>query len=412
MFRGEVISYFANLVSLFMFPIIGLIGLLIAVFNLELEELHYSIVFFIAIAYLIMGSQLQFFKSHTGIRTFKPDWLRKVWFPLLLVGSILFVMSSLILSFYLLIIGFTLYMTAVLIHFYWISNLRFHHYARFPLNYFYVSSIFFIIGLFLQLYIQLGELGYFHVNIPHDFVTHVFALGWILLSLMGALLRVLPMFIGKALDSKSKLLLNRHYILSVVSVIILLSGFAFDFVPGYAIGGSLVFVAWIWALWMLFRGIKSDKRKIINVSSAIYIIPGLFWITLGLIFGMANINRILHIHITLFAGLMLIMLGVGHRVTVFQVYTLLYTGKRQQVRESEMIYDNINKYAAIFFNIGIIVTLTGFIFGYTSSFIVGGSILIVAFLIYFWIIVKNHIRFIREKDQAIPFHLKKSEYKG
>lgn len=396
MYKGEPLFYYLNLTGIFSFLLIGIVGLTAMSPQKYLSytaiiSLHYYLVFFVGIGFLILGSTLQFYKAITAQKTYPTSQLKYSFILFLLVGTSILLIGALAQYAPLLKIGAVLYLIAVCIHFYWIASLHGHKYFKFPLNYYYYAQIFQIIGIILLLF-----------DISDKVVTHFFTLGWITLTLQGALIRIVPMFMGKTIDRQLKPLLSKHLIVSIFSSSILLSGISFNFVPGYIIGGMLYLLSWLWVIYLLVKSIANPFRKTLHKSELVYFIPGIFW----LLFGTFQYNiKSVHVHMTLFAGLFMIMIGAAHRILVFQAHSMAFTGRKTVVRESRFMHERQKLIAGILLNIATLSIVGGFYAkemhaNFLYLFIIGSISAAVGLGIIYQILISNEVTIKREETKA------------
>ena len=118
-----------------------------------------------------------------------------------------------------------------------------------------------------------------------------------------------------------------------------------------------------------------------------------------------------YIHMSLLLGITLIMLGAFHRITTFQIYTLLYTGKRDtSITLRYLLRLKWFAISAISFNISVVYMAYGFIDNNFEHVGFGGILILISTGLYSTIIIRNFIHYIKNKKTAIPFWLKSTEY--
>ncbi len=381
-----------------------------------IELAHYMLVFFGWIGLVVLGSELQFYRAISGIRKFEKELHRKLFVISLFLGVILVTIGPFI-SYPLILTGLIFYFVGILLHFRWLIIIRLRKLYKFPLNYFLSAQIFHLTGVLFLFFYFLGVKAFSFRSI-----THIFTIGWISLVLQGALIRALPMFIGFGIHPKFKPYLNIHHLFSVLSSILLLSGFFLEDMLFYSIGGILWILSWVFVLIVLAASFKPRPgRKFIHGVTLGFMLPGLFWSAIGAILGMMSISGIsfdfevkpVHVHLTLVAGISLLMLGALHRITTFQIFTLLYTGKRKdvEVTESSLLNDELIKKFIVFLNSSTLLLVWGFISSESWIILSGGALIFLSSLGIGWVIIKNLLLYLKEKDKALPFYLKKGEAK-
>jgi hypothetical protein len=425
MFRGEPISLHTlmlGLLSLWLLIIFGMNSTGIISLGVSFSTItHYYLAFYGWIGLLIFGAQLQFFKAIGGLRKYEPEWLRSLFHIFIIISLLSIVTGISTRNFGLYMFGLLVYALVSLIVLFWLNKGYKSPLFKFPLDYFFLAHLFFIFG---HLYLLIDVIS--SQSIPIDnktVITHIFAAGWISLTLQGALVRIMPMFVGKTIDRELKTSLKAHLTTSVVGSLILTAGFVFSgsiSMVFHWIGGILWSIAWVWTLIILFKSVLSKSRQIENKFTLSFFIPGLiFWIiglTIGLLLPFINdpdvfqLLRRIHIHYTLLFGLMMIMLGAFHRITSFQIYTILYTGRRGEITLASFHHEKVMIGIAIYLVTQVLLYTYGFVINDLIIVGISGSFILLGIAVYTFIILSNYLRYFKDKKNAIPFHLKPSEY--
>lgn len=394
MYRGEPISLWTNIVAIFMIIPLGIAGLYTALGG-DFSSLHYQIAIQLVVGLLIIGSELQFFKALTGLRKYQPEFLRYIYLLLLIVSTLLVFISS--------FLAWISFLLLILVQFYWISKAMMSKYFKFPLNYFYVAQIYHIIAILLIIINEFMDVVSEHA------ITHILTIGWLGMVLQGALIRILPLFLGKSLNAQAKAQLKLHFYLSIIATMVLLSGFVLDFVLGYIVGGSIYMLTWGWTLIILAKNLRGGK-KVIYPETLLFFLPGIGYFLFGMLAGMLSLPKSIHLHLS-FLGLLLIIIGAAHRIIIFQIYTLIYTGRRTDRKESSLMYRKVHLYSGIFSNIAVVALLLAFYTDMASLYLAGGVMAFVGLMLFYSIIIRNLWMYLNMKADAIPFHLTPSEYK-
>ncbi len=420
MFRGEPTAYWTVNLGFAFFLITQLYGIANArliVLPGNTIAIHYYLAFFGWIGFLIMGAQLQFFRAMASVRKYEPTFLRFLFLFTLLIGiGILIMVESLELRFYS-FIGLLVYFLGVIIHFYWLYHYQPKKYFKLPLDHFFVAQAFFLSGVIILLLKSL-EIRPF-VFVERNIVTHIFVFGWITITLEGALIRILPMFVGKRIAPSQKKRLNYHLSFRILSSLLVILSFSSTFQFLTAITSLIWFGIWLWTLYILAKSILTTKGTLQHYVSLLFFLPGLFWFTFGMVVGIflviiPNISfylviRRLHIHFSLLAGLSLIMLGAYHRINAFQTFTLLYTGKTTDRTELILLREKRMSFTAIGLNLGVLVVLIGFIIDDFTLVGFGGLITFIFTLVFGTSIGQNILEYLKNKKDALPYYLKPSE---
>ncbi len=421
MFRGEPLAFWTIMSGFTIFFLLQVFGIFISLLPGELGEAmaiaHYFLAFFGWIGLVILGAQLQFYRALTGLRRYGPSPLRFAYLASLLTGLSIIVLAPFT-SDTLFVVGLGIYGIGVLIHLGWLVRLRTSPLFKFPLDYYLSAEIFHVAGIvFFMLY-------YAGVNTPFELsmftITHVLTIGWISLTLQGALIRALPMFLGQVINRKLRPYLSHTHWFSVLSSLALVTGFLTDSALLYSVGGSLWLISWIWALFILITSIKPNPpRELIHAPTIAFFLPGLFWLGLAAIIGMITVSGVtwgfeiepVHIHLALLAGLSLIMLGAIHRITAFQIYTLLYTGRRQEtsVTEATLLEEPLVKYIVPFINVSPLIVVAGFLVEKATIIVAGGVLNLLSTLALSVIVYSNTLHYLKHRKEALPYYLKKGE---
>lgn len=419
MFRGEPIALWTIIFGFASFILVQILGLVITgIFDLDVSlvlQAHFFLAYFGWIGLTILGAQLQFFRAITGLRKYSPIYLRYLYHVFLITGLFLIVQGSFFRNNTYIALGFLLYLFGVLVHTYWIVKQSGSKYFKFPLDYLFVSNLFLILSIIL-LFLRFQADHYYITNLSA--IRHIMSVGWISLTLQGAMVRILPMFVGKNIDRGSKIYLKHHFVYSSLTSTLFILGFISKIDSIIIITGILWSISWIWTFIILKRSILRGNLE--YKQTLLFFIPGIIWSIIGAILGgyvqiqgnfYGNTNlRALHIHVALLLGLTLIMLGALHRISTFQIYTLLYTGKRNtSITLKQMLKLKWLTVSAIFFNISVGYMVYGFLENDYDHVGTGGVFILFSTLIYSYIIFSNVAHYAKNKNQAIPFWLKPSE---
>lgn len=423
MYRGEPVAIHTIMIGLVGYLLTLLFGIrlsgIIYFAGKNLSQVHYTLAYFVWIAPVILGSQLQFNRALTGLRKFQNEYLRRAYLFFLILGIIIIITGTLLNLITMTLLGFIFYSLTILIHFYWLLEVRRTKQNIFPLNYFFQSNIFLLIA-FMILITDLSNSQSSRFQDVYG-LTHLLSIGWINLSLQGAILRILPMFVGRSLKQRIKSKLGKHNQFSLISASVAsLSYYLIEYSEFfnilYLISIFLVALSWIWIVYALIYLLRSSK-PFINKVTLIYFIPGMIFSVAGFIMGGYSwfssdiVFRRLHIHLSLLFGLSFIMLGAIHRISTFQIYTILYTGKTQTAPSiSTLQRDNIMSVIGILLFIIKLVMLWAFIIDNLVIVGISGIFLTVIALSYCSVIAKNYVLYFKERSNAIPFDLKPSEY--
>ncbi len=421
MFRGEPIAFWTIISGFTTFFVLQAFGVFIPFLPGELGEAmattHYFLVFFGWIGLVILGAQLQFYRALTGLRRYGPTPLRIAYLASLVAGLLTLALAPFT-SDTLFLVGLGIYSIGVLIHMGWLIKLRTSPLFKFPLDYYLSAELFHVAGIILFI------LYYSRIKTPLELtmftITHVLTIGWISLTLQGALIRALPMFLGQVINRRLRPYLAPTHWFSVFSSLVLVLGFLTDSALFYSIGGSLWLASWVWTLFILITSIKPrPPRKLIHAPTIAFFLPGLFWMALASLLGMATVSGItwnfdiepVHIHLALLAGLSLIMLGAIHRITAFQIYTLLYTGRRKEtaVTESTLLEEPMVKYIVPFINISPLIVVAGFLAENATLIATGGVLNILSTLALSVVIYSNMFHYVKHRKEALPYYLKSGE---
>jgi len=418
MFRGEPLALWTIVNGFFYYLVAQLFGLIIADVipsNVFLAtQSHFFLVHFGWIGFVILGSQLQFFRALTGLRKYEPRWLRWLFLISLNFGMILIVLGSSIANQILIQVGLLIYLLGAFIQFFWINKTRSSKYFRFPLDYFFVSQIAFIVTIAM---IFLTSIQTFRIISEISILKHVLAIVWISLTLQGAMIRILPMFLGQGLDRSVRSMLDAHIKFSIVT--------AFLFILSLIVGNRILIIIasvfwglnWLWTFFIAFKSIIKNRSSLIHPITALFFVSGIIWSIIGGVYGILALFsdgtpglRGVHIHISLFGGLALIMLGAIHRIHTFQVYTILFTGKSKEKKMESLYHVKTSILVVVALNLSIIFMMRGFLI-YDFTFIgYAGLGYLSSNLLYSSILFRNLRLYFSLKSKAIPFWLKSSEY--
>ncbi len=378
-------------------------------------QAHFYLAYFGWIGLTILGAQLQFFKAITGLRKYTPQYLRYLYHIFLLFGLFLLVYASYYRKNEYVTFGFLFYLVGVLIHTYWVVKQSGSKYFKFPLDYMFISNLYLIIALTI-FFLSSSANEYYIVNL--NILRHILSIGWISLTLQGALIRILPMFVGKSIDRKSRSNLKYHFVYASFSSTFFILAFISENDFFIVITGILWFASWVWTLLILKRSIVRNNLQ--YKQTLFFFVPGMIWFLIGVILGFYfsvqdrfnfDVNlRALHIHLSLLLGISLIMLGALHRITTFQIYTLLYTGKRNtSITLRHLLRLNRLAISAVLYNISIVYMAYGFVDNNFDHVGKGGILIVISTGMYSTIIIQNIYHYLVHKKSAIPFWLKSTE---
>src|SRR6188768_2002067 len=163
---------------------------------------------------------------------------------------------------------------------------------------------------------------YFH---PHILaITHIMALGWGTMSILGASHQLVPVLIEKSLYSTR--LAYASFILAAIGIPLLVYGF-YVFNMGWPAkwGGRFVLLAVLCYVINLYKSLSKSKTK--NVH-AFFVLTSSLWLLLTVVFGLAlvynfNISFLpkesitylpLHAHTGVIGWFLLLVTGVGSRL--------------------------------------------------------------------------------------------------
>lgn len=423
MFRGEPLAIWTNIFALLQFHLTLVLGLVFIGF-LELPfrvflQSHYFFAFFGWIGFLIFGSQLQFYKAITGNRKYTPEWARWVYLISLGVGQVLIFVGISLRSFPVVLTGELSYFLGVIIHLIWLTQGLQSNLFKFPLNYFYVAHLFFTVTFLFMMTESLQNGDYRLVS--KTVYTHILGVGWISMTLQGAMIRIFPMFLGKTIDRESRKYLWLHFWFTTIVAISLSIAFVWtNIVPDWyhALTGTAWLLGWVWTLSILIRSVANRKRDTLHKFSLLFMGSGIILFLIGSLLGLTlpftsdwylQLRR-LHIHYTLLFGLSILMLGALHRILIFQIYTVLYTGRREQAPSMESLFQGKKMYVV---GIWSLLQLVGFTWGFLATNYSVVAISAVAFVLglvlYDSILVPVIIRYWRERKDAIPIDKKPTE---
>ena len=422
MFRGEPLAFWTIISGFVVFLVVQLFGLaIVGVFNVDwhfITQSHFFLAFLGWLGLVVMGAQLQFYRAITGVRKFEPEYLRWAFLGSVLIGLILMVYGDSFDSRFILILGFVFYGIGVGIHLYWTVSRVQSKYFKFPLDYFLASQIYFVIGLSALFWKLISSDRVLVSDILG--IRHIFLFGWISLTLQGALIRIMPMFLGKNIDRPSRKYLPLHFWFSSISSGLFIIAFISDNINLIRPFSTFWLISWIWTFVILAKSIKFSNLE--YKETLLFFVPGMIYLSAGALIGFYMVEqtgaidrgiRDLHIHLSLVAGLSLIMLGAIHRITAFQLYTILYTGKRDSnVSLKDFLYLKYVRFVAIILNIGVIYfSFEMYKQNYTQLKYAGMTV-VLGTLLYSGMIVLNCFKYFKEKKNAIPFWLKSTEAKS
>ncbi|MCE7737022.1 MAG: hypothetical protein GPJ54_19205 [Candidatus Heimdallarchaeota archaeon] len=419
MFRGEPLALWTMMLGFLSFIMVQILGLVLTgVFDWDLSlvtQAHFFLAYFGWIGLIMLGAQLQFFRAITGLRKYGPVYLRYLYILFLISGLSLIVQSSFNRDSSAVGLGFSIYFVGILIHTYWIVKQSGSKYFKFPLDYFFVSNLFLLVSVFL-LILSFYANEYYLLSLSS--IRHILSVGWISLTLQGAMVRILPMFVGKSIDRSSKIYLKHHFMYSSVTSTLFILGFISDIDLIIVFTGIAWMISWVWTFVILKRSILKENLE--YKQTLLFFVPGMIWSIVGAFFGLyvqfqghfdnSTNLRAIHIHMSLLLGLTMIMLGAFHRITTFQIYTLLYAGKRDNsISLKQMLKLKRVTASALFFNISVIYMVFGFLDNNYDHVGTGGILILISTILYSTIIFQNFIHYQVNKKSAIPFWLKPTE---
>ncbi len=421
MFRGEPLALHTMLLAFVSFHLVLLAGLVITgilpvVYSFA-TQVHYLLMVFGWIGGLIMGAQLQFFRAITGIRKYGPPWMRSLYLASYILGLSSVVLGTAKKIEILYFAGLFLLLLMVSIHSYWLFKQVGNRLFKFPLEYFVSSHLFLLVTMVV---LSIEQLMANQIRLIHQVeITHVLVVGWISLSLQGAIIRVLPMFLGTAIDRQSRKKLDIHFVLALASSVAFAIVFTFDFpLLVHNLVATAFLGVWVWTIVILVRSIYPRRAQLTHTFTLQYMFTGFFFLFVGSLGGLiipfvdpmqVVALRRLHIHYSLLFGLSIIMLGALHRISTFQIYSILYTGRRGDTTLDDLFFERRIRLALPLLLLPAIPITIGIL---NADFIfwgIGGSLLFVGLLLYDSIILSNLIRYRRDRSEAIPFDLKPSE---
>jgi len=219
------------------------------------------------------------------------------------------------------------------------------------------------------------------------------------------------------IDRSMRQWIDRHFVFSFVSNIVLLAGLITSQSIITWIGGTLWLLVWLWVVVLLFRSIFLSKRSIEYPATLWFIGPGLLFLAFGAMLGFhdaeaaSGFPRAVHIHSSLLVGLSIIMIGAINRITSFQMFTLAYTGRRDTgVAVSDFIKEKYMRVIAPGLLISGFVVLLGFARAASRPLMLLGITGYVLFVLIFGIyLLRNYIHYRQQMKFAIPYDKKPSE---
>ena len=188
--------------------------------------------------------------------------------------------------------------------------------------YVYAAISFFIGTILLLLNTDIINVHYFN---PHTLaITHVMALGWGTMIVLGASHQLLPVLVEGKLDSN--LLAYLSFIFTAIGIPILLVGFyTFQLGSSTQFGGILINIGVIcYLVNVLASSLKSNRRNV----HAWYMITAVLWLFSAVFFGLLlliNFSKpilskdsvhylALHAHLGIIGWFLLMVIGVGTRL--------------------------------------------------------------------------------------------------
>ncbi|RMG28569.1 MAG: hypothetical protein D6732_18665 [Methanobacteriota archaeon] len=421
MFKGEPVAIWAMFSAFVSFLALQLYGIL---FGLGLITSFYPIHFHLAIfgwiTFLILGAELQFFRAILAIRKFEPEVFRWIFLISVYLSVFLTILSGWI---NLLAWAYGFLLIATVVHTFWLGKYSRSRFFKFPLQFYLAGQVFFILGLLLYAQFVPGLQFEFH-NLARWQVMHIFAVGWISLVLQGAVTRILPMFLNRAIDRSYRPRIDKHFWFSLSSSTLFISGIIMESFPLLVIGGSLWYINWILVVYFMVRSLVTTNRGK-NLSypvTGIFFLWGFIWLAIGSTLGtlsaledfgfMSDLSiRDFHIHTSLLLGLSFIMMGAYHRISAFQVYTILFSGKRGETSLHSMLHEKLLFVVFVLSAMGGVIAAIGF---YLSDFHVvayGGILHLLGTLLLFGQVVWVLKLYVSQKGNAVPFYLKSTEVK-
>ncbi len=422
MFKGEPIAIWSMVAAFLSFLALQLYGILFGLGIITgFYPIHLHLAFFGWISFLILGAELQFFRAILAIRKFEPEWLRWVFLVSMYLSLFFTILSGWI---DLLAEAYILLILVTIVHTYWLAKYSRSRFFKFPLQFYLAGQGFFILGLALYAKYVPGLNIDFH-GLARWQVIHIFAVGWISLVLQGAVTRILPMFLNRAIDRSYRPKVDQHFWFSFISSSLFIAGVITKSLPLTSIGGTLWFVNWILVGYFMFKSLRTTNRgkEITYPITGLFFLWGFIWLAIGATLGFISAfvefgvlqnppPRAFHIHTSLLLGLSFIMMGAYHRISVFQVYTILYSGKRGESSLGKMLHEKLMIIVFALCTVGALIAVTGF---YQSSYALvaqGGIFYFLGTLVLFGQILWVMKQYVSKKGNAIPFYLKSTEKKG
>ncbi len=422
MFKGEPVAIWTMFAAFLSFLALQLYGILFGMGLITtFYPIHLHLAFFGWIAFLILGAELQFFRAILAVRKFEPEWLRWVYLLMVYLSLFLTILSGWI---NLLSEAFLLLLFVTIVHSYWLVRYSRSRFFKFPLQFYLAGQGFFILGLILYTNYVPGLNLSFH-DLPRWQVIHIFAVGWISLVLQGAVTRILPMFLNRAIDRSYRPKIDQHFWFSFISSSIFLLGTILKSLLLFSIGGALWFGNWILVIYFMVQSLRTTNRgkEISYPITGIFFLWGFVWLAIGATLGvlsalgdfgiLKNFSfRTFHIHISLLLGLSFIMIGAYHRISAFQVYTILFSGKRDETSLRDILHEKLMVLVFASSALGALIVAFGFYKSDLNIVAYGGMLHFFGTLLFCSQIIWLLKLYLFQKRKAVPFYLKSTEVNG
>ncbi len=154
-------------------------------------------------------------------------------------------------------------------------------------------------------------------------VVHLFTLGFISTSIFGALYQFLPVAVGMPI--RSQRLAHVTFVVLMLGIVAFVVGLAAEIPRLVPMGGALVATAFALFAANLVATLRSARERSLTywalAGAALYLVVTLgfgFALALNVATGFATAHRfdllVSHIHVAVFGWVMLVMVGVGHRL--------------------------------------------------------------------------------------------------
>ncbi len=426
MFKGEPIAIWTMFGAFLSFLALQIYGILFGfsiIGGSAFFPTHYLLAFFGWIGLLILGAELQFFRAILAIRKYEPEWLRRIF--LLSVFLFVLCLSLVGINSQFALLALILFFAILVIHSYWMGYHARSKLFKFPLQFFLAGNVFLWIG-YLLYFLYFNDIDTYFIEARME-ITHVLAIGWISLVLQGATIRILPMFLNRAIDRDYRTQIDMHFLFALISTVAFLFGLVVDISLLTIVGGLFWVINWIIVFYAMVKSIKTTNRKkpIEHKITGMFFGWGFIWLVFGAILGFILIDpnirtafgisaspynfRDFHIHGSFLLGLTFIMIGALHRISAFQVYTILFSGKRDTLSLSEILHERYMVFVLFILAIGALVAANGFLTAEFQIIAVGGTVFFLGTfgfaILYFWILML----YVKNKDNAIPFYAKTGE---